>query len=107
MPEIPSNIPPSLKESILKCWKPNPKDRPSFKDLFNTIHQQIVDQLPTKAELATKSPSSSTETEDYQNVSSESNPSISSLNLIQPYDTIKEVAKNTPTSSYSSFPKTQ
>lgn len=37
MPDIPSWVPPQLKEVILKCWEPDPSDRWSFSDIIDKL----------------------------------------------------------------------
>jgi serine/threonine protein kinase len=33
-PDIPSSIPPFLRDVVARSWKPDPKDRPSFREIF-------------------------------------------------------------------------
>ena len=37
--DIPQNCPPKLKDHLLKCWKFNPSDRPSFSNLLIVLQE--------------------------------------------------------------------
>jgi hypothetical protein len=40
-PEIPSNVPDPLKHLMKRCWELLPRNRPTFKDLCQDLHQII------------------------------------------------------------------
>ena len=37
--DIPQNCPPKLKDHLLKCWKFNPSDRPSFSNFLIVLQE--------------------------------------------------------------------
>lgn len=36
---LPANCPQQVYEVVERCWRSNPSDRPSLKELFNSFHQ--------------------------------------------------------------------
>ena len=48
--DIPENCPPTLKDHLLKCWKFNPSDRPSFSNLLIVLQELLSSTLSSDLE---------------------------------------------------------
>ena len=48
--DIPQNCPPTMKAHLLKCWKFNPSDRPSFSNLLIVLQELLSNTLSSDSE---------------------------------------------------------
>jgi len=46
----PRNCPEEVYSMMLSCWKTEPKERPSFKNLFNTLGELLKKSLKSELE---------------------------------------------------------